>query len=220
MTDLEFDRALIAAAFSQAAERGFARVSVAEAARRAGLPLERARARFPVRGLVLLRFGSLADQAALADTPAEGPVRDRLFDLLMRRIDALQAQREGILALLRYMPANPCAAALLAAANVRSMRWMLEGVGIDATGLRGRLRTKGLLAVWLATVRAWRSDASGDLAATMAALDRALGRAEQVEGWLSGRRQASAAPPPAPVADSTAAGDVSSGKDDRSQPND
>jgi ubiquinone biosynthesis protein COQ9 len=196
MTDVEFDRALLGAAFSLAAERGWRRLSVAEAARRAGLPLDRARARFPGRGFILLRFGSLADQAALAEAVSDGPARDRLFGLLMRRVDALQAHREGMLALLRHLCTDPCMAALLLAANVRSMGWMLEGAGLDATGPLGRLRAKGLLAVWLATVRAWRGDTSADLSATMAALDRALGRAEQVEGWLGGRRPAGDAPPP------------------------
>jgi ubiquinone biosynthesis protein COQ9 len=195
MTDAEFDRALVGAAFALAAERGWRRTSVAEAARRADLPLDQARRRFPVRAAILLRFGSLADQAALATAPAEAPARERLFEILMRRIDALQAHRAGVLALLRTLPADPGLAALLAGASLRSMGWMLEGAGIDATGPRGLLRRKGLLAVWLAAVNAWRTDANEDLSATMAALDRALGRAEQVEGWLSGRR--AAAEPPA-----------------------
>ena len=203
MTDAEFDRALVAAAFALAGERGWRRVSVAEAARRGDLPLDRARARFPVRGVVLLRFGSLADQSALAEAQSEAGAevtpRDKLFALLMRRIDYLQANRDGVLALLRCLPANPCLAALLAAANVRSMGWMLGGAGIEATGPRGRLRAKGLLAVWLATVHAWRGDGSEDLSATMAALDRALRRAEQAEGWISGRRPAAEPPPAEPA---------------------
>jgi hypothetical protein len=200
MTDAEFDRALVGAAFALIAERGFRRVSVAEAARRADLPLDRARARFPMRAAILLRFGSLADQAALAYAPTDGPARDRLFDILMRRIDSLQANREGVLALFRALPTDPCTAAMLAATSVRSMGWMLEGAGIAATGPLGRLRSKGLLGVWLATVRAWSADTSEDLSATMAALDRALRRAEQVEGWLSGRRPAADAAAAAPGA--------------------
>ncbi len=205
MHDHEFDDALIAAAFRLTAERGWPSVSVAEAARRADLPLDRARARFPARPMILLRFGRRADQAALALAPREGPPRDRLFDILMRRIDALQANRDGVLALLRGLPADPFTAAMLAAASVRSMGWMLEGAGIPAHRVLGRLRAKGLLAVWLATVHAWRSDADEDLSATMAALDKALGRAEKVEGWL-GNRRATTAPVPAdpPTSDGSA----------------
>ncbi len=130
MDDAAFDNALIAAAFQLAAEQGWRRVSVVAAARAAGLPLARARERFPGRSAILLRFGRLADQAALAEAPSEGPVRDRLFDLLMRRIDALQTHRAGVLALLRALPAEPPTALLLALATRRSMRWMLAAAGI------------------------------------------------------------------------------------------
>jgi hypothetical protein len=197
MDDAAFDRALISAAFRIAAEQGWRRVSVVEAARAAELPLERARGRFPGVAWVLVRFGRLADQAALAGAPSEGPVRDRLFDLLMRRIDALQAQRAGMLALLRALPGEPATALLLALATRRSMRWMLEAAGVRAIGLGGEMRVRGLVAVWLWTVRAWRSDESEDLSATMAALDGALRRAERAAVWLGWRAPT---PPPADTA--------------------
>lgn len=182
--DAQFDAALIGAAFDQAALLGWAEVSVAAAARAAGLPLERARARFPGRSAVLLRFGVLADQAALAQPSDESSERERLFDMLMRRFDAMQPHREGILSLLRGLPFDPAAAALLYAANLRSMAWMLEGAGVPSAGLQGTLRVHGLLGVWLSTLRAWEQDGSPDLSATMAALDRALNRAERAAGWL------------------------------------
>ena len=67
------------------------------------------------------------------------------------------------------------------------MRWMLEAAGIPTRGVRGELRVKGLVAVWLWTIRAWRADDSEDLSATMAALDAALRRAEQAAEWLGWR---------------------------------
>jgi ubiquinone biosynthesis protein COQ9 len=194
MDDAAFDRALIAAAFQAAAENGWRSVSVAAAARAAGLPLSRARERFPGRAAILVRFGRLADQSALAEAPSEGPVRDRLFDLLMRRIDTLQAHRAGVLALLRALPSEPPTALLLTLATRRSMRWMLEAAGIPSRGINGELRVKGLLAVWLWTIRTWRSDDSEDLSATMAALDTALRRAEQAAGWLGWRARQAEAP--------------------------
>ncbi|HME25847.1 MAG TPA: TetR family transcriptional regulator [Acetobacteraceae bacterium] len=187
MDDAAFDRALIAAAFQMAAEQGWRSVSVAAAARAAGLPLARARERFPGRAAILVRFGRLADQSALAEAPSDGPVRDRLFDLLMRRIDALQAHRAGVLALLRALPGEPPTALLLTLATRRSMRWMLEAADIPTRGINGELRVKGLLAVWLWMIRTWRTDDSEDLSATMAALDTGLRRAESAAGWLGWR---------------------------------
>lgn len=184
MSDIEFDTALVTAAFRLAGDNGWHAVSAAAAARAAGLPLDRARSRFPSRASILIRFGDLADQEALRDAPADGPVRDRLFDLLMRRFDTLQANRAGVQALLRTLPMNPVLALKLALATQRSMRWMLQGAGIEATGPRGELQIRGLLAVWLWAVRAWEKDESEDLSGTMAAVDSALQRAEQAASWV------------------------------------
>ena len=189
MDNVEFDQALITSAFNLAAERGWHRFSIAQAARHAGLPLDRARRRFPGRGVLLMRFGRLADAAALTGIGDEGSRRDRLFDILMRRIDVLQKHRAGVLALMRGVPRDPPLALLLAAANIRSMGWMLEGAGIPTSGPIGALRARGLLGVWLWTLRAWQRDASDDLSATMAALDQALSRAEAIQGWLCARRR-------------------------------
>jgi AcrR family transcriptional regulator len=201
MDDDAFDRALIGAAFAQAAELGWRHVSVPGAARAAGLPLPRTRARFPSRSALLLRFGRITDQAALAEVPGEGSVRDRLFDLLMRRIDVLQAHRAGAL------PGEPPTAVLLACATRRSLRWLAQAAGVEFGGLRGELTLRGLVAVWLWTLRAWERDESADLSATMAALDTALGRAERAVRWLRGHpapEQQSDAPhaEPAPAPES------------------
>jgi len=184
--DDTFDQALITSAFTLAAESGWASVSVAAAARAAGLPLEQARARFVGRDAILLRFGRWADQAALTGVTEDGSPRDRLFDMLMRRFDALQSHREGLRALMRALPSDPGTAVLLGASTRASMAWMLGAAGLRTGGLAGMLRTKGLVAVWLYALRAWERDDSADLSGTMAALDRALGRAEQFGTWLEG----------------------------------
>jgi hypothetical protein len=187
MEDKQFDQALIAAVFSQAALRGWADVNIAEAARDAGLPLDRVRACFPGRGAVLLRFGILADQAALAAGSSEPSPRERLFDMVMSRFDALQQHRAGILQLLRALRTDPATSLLLYGATLRSMKWLLDGAGVPSSGTVGGLRVHGLLALWLYALRAWEGDESPDLSATMAAVDRGLDRAIQAEGMLPGR---------------------------------
>lgn len=196
MTDAEFDRALVTAAFSLAAERGWSEVTVTAAARRADLTLDRARERFMGLASILGRFGRIADQAALAHAVAEGGSRDRLFDVVMRRIDVLQAHRAGVLALRSYLPRHPGLTLMLGAATDASMAWLLEASGIPTNGLRGQLRVRGMVAVWLYALRAWQDDDLEDLSATMAALDRALDRAVQAEGWMGFNRDARATMPP------------------------
>ena len=178
MTEGDFDTQLVRAAFAMGADVGWARVSAAGAARSAGLDLVQARARFASRVHILRKFGEQADVAALTGALSDGPVRDRLFDILLRRFDYLQAQRAGVVALLKYLPTDPPLALYLARASLRSMGWMLEGAGVSARGLRGQLATRGLLLVWAHGLRAWLRDETEDLSATMAAVDTALNRAD------------------------------------------
>ncbi len=187
MEDKQLDQALVAAVFSQAALRGWADVNIVEAARDADLPLDRVRARFPGRGAVLLRFGIMADQAALTAGSSEPSPRERLFDMVMSRFDALQPHRAGLLQLMRALRTDPATSLLLYGATLRSMKWLLDGAGIPSTGIVGGLRVHGLLALWLYALRAWENDESPDLSATMAAVDRGLDRAIQAENMLPGR---------------------------------
>ena len=57
---------------------------------------------------------------------------------------------------------------------------MLEGAGIDSSGLAGAVRVRGLALIWLATFRVWLDDDEAGLAKTMAELDRRLRQAERV----------------------------------------
>jgi len=202
MTDDEFDDALITGAFTIAAREGWHAVSVIAAAREAALPLDRARKNFASRDAILMRFGKRADSLALAEAPATGPARERIFDLLMRRFDALQTHRPGILALLKSLPADPGTALYLTAATARSMGWMLQAAGIPTTGLSGQIAINALLGIWLYALRAWQTDDTTDLAKTMAALDKALSRAEQAANWF-GRAAPAAEEGPKPFPEPT-----------------
>jgi len=195
MSEQDFDQALIGAAFQQAAEVGWSRLTIIDAARAAGLAPAEARARFPGKLALLRRFGVILDQAALAADSGDGTVRDRLFDLLMSRFDTMKPHRDGIRALLRHLPGDPATALALSCATHRSMRWMLQATGVSTSGLRGELRVRGLTAVWLWALRAFERDDTEDLAPTMAALDNALGRAHTVASWLAGERTIAAAEP-------------------------
>lgn len=187
MDDAEFDRAAIGAVLDQAGLRGWPDVSLVEAARDAGLDVARMRRRFPNRAAVVVRLGAWLDGMALANVPTGTP-RERLFDIVMNRFEALQQHRDGIRSLLGAMRTDPGLTLLVGAGTLRSMKWLLEGADIPASGLSGTLRINGLLALWLYALRAWEQDDSVDLSATMAAVDRGLDRAMQAERSLPGRR--------------------------------
>ena len=189
--DRAFDEAFLASAFAEIAATGWGAFRLADAARSASLPLAEVRRRFPWREVVLLRLGQFADEAALADAEqaelAGGPLspsRDRLFDMLMRRVDVFQQHRMGVIALLDGLPADPPTALLLADATRASLRWLGEAAGLKLGGVAGMLRIGGLAAVWIAALGAWRRDESVDLAGTMAALDRAIERLARFDASL------------------------------------
>jgi ubiquinone biosynthesis protein COQ9 len=188
MTEQDFDQAMIASAFAIAARDGWHTLSISAAAREAGLPLTEARTRFPSKRALAHRFGAMLDQRALAVVSDDGSVRDRLFDMLMERYEAMRPHRAGIVSLLRSLPFDPCLGIEMACATRRSMRWMLEAAGVPTSGPRGHLRVSGLVFVWTWVMRTFERDESDDLSATMAALDKALGRADELARFLAGER--------------------------------
>jgi hypothetical protein len=129
----------------------------------------------------LAAFHRRVDQAALA-IAADGtePARDRLFDVLMRRFDALAPYRPALRSILRDSLGDP-AAMLGVRALLRSMGWMLEAAGISTAGLRGRLRSQLLAGLYLSVLRVFLDDDSTDLSRTMALLDQRL---RWAESWL------------------------------------
>ncbi|EHL98125.1 hypothetical protein HMPREF9946_03734 [Acetobacteraceae bacterium AT-5844] len=176
------DTALFDAFWKLVAEQGWRRLSLHTLASEAGMTLAELRAKVSHKGALPCLFSRSVDEAVLRGAPASvsGTARDRLFDVLMHRIDALQPHRAGIIRLGREMRTDPVLTLMLAPQLAASMAWMLEAARIDAGGLTGAMRVQGLCGVWIATLRAWEQDESTDLGHTMAGLDKALDRAERL----------------------------------------
>ncbi|MBM3592668.1 MAG: TetR family transcriptional regulator [Alphaproteobacteria bacterium] len=180
------DHSLVAALWRVISRHGWPGLSMRRLAAEAGKEAAMLRERFPTRLDLLLLHGRVMDHAVLAGTipGQDGPARDRIFDVLMRRLDAMQPHREGILRLIEDMRRDPLLALALAPHIGVSMRWMLEAAEIEAKSCEARLLALGLTGVWLATIRAWARDDSPDMGSTMAALDSALDRAERIARTL------------------------------------
>ena len=178
-------RRILDAALKLAAGRGWRRTRLVDIAREAGVGLDRLRVKFPSKAAIVDGLIRRTDERALADGPAEGSsARDRLFDVLMRRFDAMAPDRAGIAAILKDLCRDPATALCHGPRLMVSMAWMLETAGLSASGPVGLLRAKGLMAVYLWALRAWLDDDSQDLARTMAALDRGLRQAEAAAKFL------------------------------------
>jgi AcrR family transcriptional regulator len=168
------------------AEQSFEQIGLAEVAGRAGLKLSQLRAEF---GSVLAIFAAHVkdiDRAVLAGGDAdmtEEPPRERLFDVLMRRLEALAPYKEAVRSVMRSARRNPGLALALNAVAVRSQSWMLEAAGIGAHGPRGALRAQGAALMFARVLSVWVDEEEG-LDRTMAALDRGLASAERWEGFI------------------------------------
>lgn len=172
---------MVDAALALAAERPWHEVSLREIAEASGLPLAEAYRCGASKQALLEAFLRRTDAAVLAEGVVgseEGSARDRIFDVLMRRFDALQPHRKALASILLAQTRDPATALINLAALQRSMAWMLEAAGLETGGLRGLVRTRGLTLLYLATLRTWLRDDSLDLAKTMAALDGYLRRLE------------------------------------------
>lgn len=169
------------------AEHPIEEIGLAEIAGRAGLKLSQLRAQF---GSVLAIYAAHIkdiDERVLAGGDAdmaEEPPRERLFDVLMRRIEALAPYKEAVRSVMHSARRNPGLAFALNAMAVRSQSWMLEAAGIGVHGPRGALRAQGAALLFARVLSVWVDDDEEGLDRTMAALDRGLASAERWDGFI------------------------------------
>jgi len=169
------------------AEKPFERIGFAEIAAAADVSLSDLRGTFPSALAILAVQVRETDRAVLAggDTDmAEEPPRERLFDVLMRRLEVLAPHKTAVRSLMRSASRNPGLALALNSLGVRSQQWMLTAADIAASGPRGMLRAQGLALLFASVLRTWVDDEDPGLARTMAALDRALARGQRWSGFL------------------------------------
>jgi hypothetical protein len=116
---------------------------------------------------------------------AEGPAggdspRERLFDVIMLRFEAMEDYRAGAISLMRDRDRTPRLLLRLPQHRAASAHWALASAGLDDdSGAPLGLKVAAIAFVIDRTERAWRKDTNGDFALTMAALDKALRAAEE-----------------------------------------
>lgn len=171
---------IIAAALNLAQTQGWRRLTLADIARESGVKLERIAAEFPSKDAILAGFARRIDAQILKEPLDEsGTVRERLFELLMRRFDALAPHRGALRAIVRDTLGDPLASLEGLYALARSMALTLEAAGVSASGPLGPVRVKVLGAVYLGALVPWLRG-NGDTDRLMARIDRALARVERL----------------------------------------
>jgi len=178
MTLDELRAALAPLLARHAAFDGWSPEALARAAEELGVPADRARLAFPggQAGMVDAWFDSIDIAMAEAFPPeriAALKIRERIRDLILFRLTAIQPQREALrraLAVLA-MPQNALAGARLAWRSADRI-WRLAGD--TATDFNHYSKRTILIGVYASTSLVFLDDESGELAETRAFLDRRI----------------------------------------------
>ena len=177
---------IIEAFMALLAEQPIERIGLAEIAERSGVSLADLRGEFGSPLAILAAHVKELDRKVLAGADAEmadESPRERLFDVLMRRLEMLQPHKEAVRSLMRSARTNPPLALALNTMTVRSQQWMLTAAGIGASGPKGMVRAQGLALLFANVLRTWVDD-DDDGSRTLAALDRDLARGQRFAGLL------------------------------------
>lgn len=185
-------------------ERGYDDVSLGDVGAACSLGMAELYRLYPDKLALVQAFMARVDGEVLAGTPSsvdpEETVRDRLFDILMRRFDALKPHRAALSSIRRAGRRDPMMVLVLGPGLVRSMAAMLEAAGVSGRGLPGVVRQNALLAIYAAVSRVFDKDELADLSKTMAALDSRLKTAERwaqtIDKYTDFRRERVASPAP------------------------
>ena len=165
------------------ARRRWGEIGLSDVAREADVSLAKLREMFPSKGAILAGFVRRVDLDVLGhdvkDMAGE-PARERLFDVLMRRFEALKPHRDALRTVREGLRVDPMGAAAMNQVAVSSMQWMLAAAGVQEAGPIGTARAQGLVLVVARVFDTFLNDPDEGLARTMKALDEELRRAEKV----------------------------------------
>ena len=173
--------AVVRALMDLAASKDWHEIEIADIAKAAGVSLAEFRELFPSKGAILGAFSRMIDLKVLEgtfDDLAGEPARERIFDVMMRRIDALAPYKAALRRMTRDLQFDLPALAALNQVGLNSQRFMLAAASISTEGRLGHLKLQGANLVFGNTLRVWLRDDDPALARTMARLDRELRRGE------------------------------------------
>jgi AcrR family transcriptional regulator len=180
---------------SLAAETSWDQITLPMIAKGAEVSLADLRDHYPSKGAILGGFSKRIDRIVLEGTGDDmmgEPARERVLDIMMRRMDALQPYKAGLQEIRNATRRDPLMLAALNQLALNSWRYMLAAADIDTEDGLGMVRVQGAAVVFVRTLDTWFDDEGADLAKTMAKLDTELGKGEKVMDRLENIRRLAA----------------------------
>jgi ubiquinone biosynthesis protein COQ9 len=153
--------------------------SLVDLARHADYSLDMVYEIYPTKGDIITAFIHKVNKEVLRDLDKDDLLedpRDLIFELVMRRFEALKPHKEVVRSLWIQRWRDPLTFLCVAPSGIHSMRWMLNAAGYDISGPCGLIRVQVFGLFYLSVMSDWLEDDTADQAKTMAAIDRMLKR--------------------------------------------
>lgn len=166
------------------AQHGWRKTTLSLLCETNGVSLAQLRERFPDKTALLEGYSATLDVRVLGHKLdlGEDQVRERLFDLLIERLDRAKPHRSAVQHIRSAAMGDPLLAQRLNKSAVRSLEWMLRAAGVSDDGLLLTARAQALLLLLMPAFNTWLQDDDPGMARTMARLDKELHRAERLAG--------------------------------------
>lgn len=180
---------VLIAAYTAIVDKGWSRLTLTDVAAAAGLSLADLRQEISSKYDLIGALNRHVDALVLEDVgtvDTEDSPRERLFEVMMARFDALQPYKDALGVMALAARGDIKLASCTHSQLQTSMGWMLEAAALGDGGWRGSFRRNGLALVYVRASMAWLKDDSEDLSGTMKALDKALGDAERWANSVEG----------------------------------
>jgi AcrR family transcriptional regulator len=165
------------AAFALAERKPWHEITIAAIAQQSGLSIAAIMHDVPSKAAILRDFSRDIDKAMLVvfeKYPADGEAHDRLFDVIIKRLEIMQPYRPVIGSVLKRRIGDPGEAAVLLQSVAATVGWIAAAAKVEEEPAWQALGRIGLGRAYVKAVTAWVADDDPGLSRTMAALDRAL----------------------------------------------
>jgi ubiquinone biosynthesis protein COQ9 len=178
MNDFGADKLKIRqAAFALAERKPWHEITMADIARQSGLSISALMRNVESRAAILRDFSRDIDAAMLLvfeKYPPEGEAHDRLFDVIIKRLEIMQPYRSVIGSVMKRRVGDPGEAAVMLQSFAVTIGWIATAAKVEEEPAWRSLGKIGLGRAYIKAISAWVRDDDPGLSRTMAALDRAL----------------------------------------------
>lgn len=179
---------VLSAALDVAASYPWEFVAMSQIADSAGVTVGDVTSHFPSKTDIVAAIINELDvevEEAFSVIDEDAPMRDRLFDVLMERIELANQNRAAHISFFKSFGWTKDATCADITLLKSSMTRMAKCAGMETEGLFAGIHLTGLSLAYLWVLLTWVNDASPDLGKTMAELDKTLGRAEGLKNYLN-----------------------------------